>query len=70
MPWDDRRASEARIEDLREAKVREYLRDVRSGLIEEPNAREVYRRMRVTARVNDHEVPKNAGLLFFWDLYP
>ena len=65
VPWDDRRASQARIEDLREAKVREYLRDVRSGLIEEPNAREVYRRMRVTVRVNDHEVPKNAGLLFF-----
>ena len=65
VPWDDRRASEARIEDLREAKVREYLRDVRSGLLEEPDAREVYRRMRVTVRVNDHEVPKNAGLLFF-----
>ena len=65
VPWDDRRASDARVEDIREAKVREYLRDIRSGLLEEPSAREIYRRMRITARVNDHEVPKNAGLLFF-----
>ena len=65
VPWDDRRAQDARIEDLREAKVREYLRDVRSGLLEEPSERDVYRRMRITVRVNDHEVPRNAGLLFF-----
>ena len=65
VPWDDRRALDARVEDLREAKVREYLRDVRSGLLDEPNERDVYRRMRITMRVNDHEVPRNAGLLFF-----
>ena len=65
VPWDDRRASDARIEDLREAKVREYLRAVRSGLLAEGNATEVYRRMHITAKVNDHEVPRNAGLLFF-----
>lgn len=65
VPWDDRRAHEARIEDLREGKVREYLRDVRSGLLDEPNERDVYRRMRLTRKVNDHEVPRNAALLFF-----
>ena len=65
VPWDDRRASESRVEDLREAKVREYLRDIRSGLLEEPNERDVYRRMRLTTRVNDHEAPRNVGLLFF-----
>jgi ATP-dependent DNA helicase RecG len=65
VPWDDRRASDARVEDLREAKVREYLRDVRSGLLDAPDARDVYRRMRITTRVNGHEVPRNAGLLFF-----
>ena len=65
VPWDDRRAPDARVEDIREAKVREYLRDVNSGLLDEPEARDVYRRMRITARVNDHEVPRNAGLLFF-----
>ena len=65
VPWDDRRASDARIEDLREGKVREFLHDVRSGLLAELDSKEVYRRMRITAKVNDHEVPKNAGLLFF-----
>ena len=65
VPWDDRRAPDARVEDLREAKVREYLRDVRSGLLDEPDAENVYRRMRITTKVNDHEVPRNAGLLFF-----
>ncbi|MXZ71094.1 MAG: hypothetical protein F4Z04_06260 [Acidobacteria bacterium] len=65
VPWDDRRATDARVEDLRETKVREHLRDTGSGLIDEPDARNVYRRMRLTARVNDHEVPRNAGLLFF-----
>ena len=65
VPWDDRRALEAEVGDLREAKVREYLRDVRSGLYDEPNERDVYRRMRLTMRVNDHEAPRNVGLLFF-----
>ncbi len=65
VPWDDRLAREAEVEDIREAKVREYLRDVRSGLLDEPDHREIYRRMRITARANDHEVPKNAGLLLF-----
>ena len=65
VPWDDRRALDAQVGDLREAKVREYLRDVESGLLDEPDERAVYRRMRLTMRVNDHEVPRNAGLLFF-----
>ena len=65
VPWDDRRAQDAQVEDLREAKVREHLRDIRSGLLDQPNERDIYRRMRLTVRVNDHEVPRNAGLLFF-----
>ena len=43
VPWDDRRAADAQVEDLREAKVREFLRDVRSGLLDEPDEREIYR---------------------------
>ncbi len=65
VPWDDRRAPDAQVEDLRGAKVREYLRDVRSGLLDEPSEENVYRRMRITMKVNDREVPRNAGLLFF-----
>ena len=65
VPWDDRRAHDAQVEDLREAKVREYLRDVRSGLLDEPDERRIYRSLRLTVKVNDHEAPRNAGLLFF-----
>ncbi len=65
VPWDDRRTRDARVSDLREAKVREYLRDVGSGLLDEPSGTEVCRRLRITVKVNDHEVPRNVGLLFF-----
>ena len=67
VPWDHRPAHQARIEDLREAKVREHLHDVRSALRDEPDAVTVYRRMRITAPANEHEVPRNVGLLFFSD---
>lgn len=65
VPWDDRRAVDAQVEDLREVKIREHLRDIRSGLLDQADERDIYRRMRLTVRVNDHEVPRNAGLLFF-----
>ena len=48
VPWDDRRALRARVEDLRAELVREYLRDVRSGLLDQPDTLEVYRSMRLT----------------------
>ena len=67
VPWDDRAARTARVEDMREVKVREFLRDVRSGLLEEPDAREIYRRLRLVTRVNGQEIPRNVGLLFFSD---
>ena len=65
VPWDDRRALDAQVEDLREVKVREYLRDVGSGLLDEPSERDIYRRMRLTMQVNDHESPRNVSLLLF-----
>lgn len=65
VPWDDRRARESKVEDLSESKVREHLHDIRSGLLDEPNAKDIYQRMRITTRVNDHDVPRNVGLLFF-----
>ena len=67
VPWDHRAAHGTRIEDLREAKVREHLHDVRSALRDEPDAVTIYRRMRITTPVNEHEVPRNIGLLFFSD---
>ena len=65
VPWDDRVAHQARIEDLREATVREHLHDVGSALRDEPDAAMIYRGMRITAPVNEHEAPRNVGLLFF-----
>lgn len=66
VPWDERRGPpDAQVEDLREAKVREFLRDIRSGLLDEQDTREICRRMKITTPVNDHEVPKNTALLFF-----
>jgi len=68
VPWDERAApGEARVEDLREAQVREYLNDVGSGLLAETEAREIYRRMQITRPVNGHDAPKNVALLFFAD---
>ena len=65
VPWDDRPARDARVEDMSEAKVREHLRDTRSGLLDESDTRDVYRRMKIVVRINEHEAPRNAGLLFF-----
>lgn len=65
VPWDDRRAHDAQLEDLRESKIRKFLRDIRSELIEEPDKNYLSRSMQLTAKVNNHEVPRNVGLLFF-----
>jgi len=67
VPFDDRRALDVPIEKIREGKVREFLSDVRSGLLGDTDAREIYRRMFLSARVNGHEVPRNVALLFFSD---
>ena len=65
MPWDNRAAHGVGIEHLREATVREHLHDVGSALRGEPDAAAIYRGMRITAPVNEHEAPRNVGLLFF-----
>lgn len=65
VPFDDRRAQQSSILDLRETKVREFLQDVRSDLVNEPDTKAMYRNMRIAVPVNGHDVPKNVGLLFF-----
>ncbi len=65
VPWDDRRALGARVEDLSKSKVREYLRDFRSEILDEPSTKDIYRRLRLTTQVNGHEVPRNGALLTF-----
>ena len=65
VPWDSRAALSATVDDLSEAMVREHLRDCGSALLDEPDPRTIYRKMDIVRRVNDHEVPRNVGLLFF-----
>lgn len=65
VPFDDRRAQQATILDVRETKVREFLQDIRSDLVNEQDARTMYRCLRIAVPVNDHDVPRNVGLLFF-----
>ena len=65
LPWDSRIAQDAQLDDLREATVREHLHDVGSALRRQPDAATIYRHMGITASVNNHEVPRNVGLLFF-----
>lgn len=65
IPFDDRRAVNFTPRDLRSMLVREFLHDVRSGLLDEPDDLEIYRKLRLTAPVNNHEVPRNVALLFF-----
>ena len=67
LPWDNQAAQAARVEDLREATVREYLHDVGSALREQPDAATIYRHMGITVPANNHQTPRNVGLLFFAD---
>ncbi|HEV7672239.1 MAG TPA: ATP-binding protein [Thermoanaerobaculia bacterium] len=67
IPFDDRRALGVSLEKIRSQMVREFLSAVQSDLLNEPDARETYRRLRLSAPVNGHEVPKNIALLFFSD---
>lgn len=67
VPFDDRRAQQASVEDLRAGKVREFLHDIQSGLLEEEDTRELYRKLRIAVPVNAHDVPRNIGLLMFSD---
>jgi ATP-dependent DNA helicase RecG len=67
VPFDDRRASQFTLNDLRSTLVREFLSDVGSTLVEEKNDYTIYQHLWLTAKVNGHEVPKNIALLFFMD---
>ncbi len=65
VPFDDRRSLHARIDDIRERKVREFLNDIRSGLVDEPDTKELYRKLRIAQQVNGHDAPRNIGLMLF-----
>lgn len=66
-PFDDRLARDASIEDIRESKVREHLKEAGSGLLDERDAHKIFRRMRIVGAANGYVVPRNVGLLLFSD---
>lgn len=65
VPFDDRRALQASVLDIRETKVREFLHDLGSGLLEKQDTRTLYRNLRIAEPVNGHDAPRNISLLFF-----
>jgi len=65
LPWDNQVAQDAQLDDLREATVREHLHDVGSALRRQQDAATIYRHMGITSSANNHEMPRNVGLLFF-----
>jgi ATP-dependent DNA helicase RecG len=68
IPFDDRRSLTGRVEDVSPTLVRRFLYRVGSELAREEapvDDRELYRKLRLVAAVNAHEVPRNVALLFF-----
>ncbi len=68
VPFDDRRNAAVSIDVISPTLVRNFLSDIKSDLValgvSIPD-RDLYRYMRISARVNDHEAPRNVALLFF-----
>ncbi len=68
IPFDDRKNHEARIEDLSPHRVRRFLHNIQSNLADDEKNYEdieLYRKLQLITRINDHEVPRNVSLLFF-----
>ncbi|MFM9962766.1 MAG: RNA-binding domain-containing protein [Planctomycetaceae bacterium] len=66
VPFDDRRRNDVPMEDISGELLRQFLRDVHSDLADTNfETAELLRALRLTARTNGHEVPKNAALLLF-----
>jgi ATP-dependent DNA helicase RecG len=67
-PFDDRRSLQSRIEDISPTLVRRFLHQVRSDILNAVppvSDYDLYRKLRIVAPINAHEVPRNVGLLFF-----
>ncbi|MDR1496929.1 MAG: putative DNA binding domain-containing protein [Puniceicoccales bacterium] len=67
IPFDDRRSHSATTDALRLAKVREFLHDIKSGLLSQEDAKTLYRQLKIAVSINGHDAPKNIGLLMFSD---
>jgi ATP-dependent DNA helicase RecG len=66
IPFDDRRSLEGATADISVIRVRRFLEDIRSHLVSiELPSEELFRKLRLVVRINDHEVPRNVTLMFF-----
>ena len=68
VPWDDRLAQQARVEDLSRSLMVDYLREVGSALADDAPAMPLEalgRQMNVVGGSSEAPWPKNVGLLFF-----
>lgn len=68
VPWDDRLAQQARVEDLSRTLMLDYLREVGSALADDAAAMPLEalgRQMNVVGGTTEAPRPKNVGLLFF-----
>ena len=68
VPFDDRRNLTASLEALSPALLRHFLSNINSDLVApgiDIPAIDLYRKLRIVFKVNEHEVPKNVALLFF-----
>ena len=68
VPWDDRLAQQARVDDLSPALMLDYLREVGSALANDAPAislEALGRQMNVVGGSSEAPRPKNVGLLFF-----
>ncbi len=68
VPFDDRRNLDGTINEISPQLVLNFLSEIKSDLVA-PEAnipdREIYQKLRLTVRINNHEVPRNVALLFF-----
>jgi ATP-dependent DNA helicase RecG len=70
IPFDDRRRHDLKVSEISGTLVRKFLSDVKSDLAAHSHDRtteELSRTMRITARINGTEVPRNVALLMFCD---
>lgn len=68
VPFDDRRNIAVAIDVISPTLVRNFLSDIKSDLVSPGISipdRDLYRYMRISIPINDHEVPRNVALLFF-----
>ena len=66
VPYDDQPNFKARLGQISPVLVRQYLENVKSGLLDdEISDEEIYEKMNLLWPVNGHSVPRNVALLFF-----